>query len=132
MKTPNVVAPNFFPPSLIIPAGRGRTERESEFLPLPHQARCRRKEQGCIRALRSILTELYSEETGVQPVWGVCRRVIVITARLSWHPDLQLRTLPGCTKPGWESGPGFGDESLSTGGHIVSSSLQLWSRSHSH
>lgn len=61
---------------------------------------------------------------------GGVQRVIVITARLSWHPDLQLRTLPGCTKP--EGGSGTGDESLSAGGHIVPSSLQLWSRSHSH
>lgn len=71
MKTTIVAAPNLFSPSLIIAAGRGEeAERGKEFLPLPHQAQGRRKEQGYIRALRSILTEPYSEKTGVQLVWG--------------------------------------------------------------
>lgn len=74
MKTTNLVTPpNLFFHGLVIAAGRGRTECEKGYLPSPHQARGLRNDLNyCIRALRSILTELCSEEMGARLVWGWC------------------------------------------------------------
>lgn len=100
MRTTNVVAPNLIFPSLMIAAGRGRTECEKKFLSLPHQARGWPKEQGRIRALRSILSELYSEgnwcSTGVGVYEGSSSSQLGSLGTLTYY--VRLRTLTGCTE----------------------------------